>query len=345
MTKKNANIDANKEEEDLLKAIQLSLRESQTKQATLNNESVKLQTQSLYGTIPQVTNDKKKVKALYDFEAVEENELTFKAGDVLIVLDDSDPNWWKGTNFKSEGLFPSNFVTSDLNAEIESFDVNAKKVTFNDEVAVKNVPAKITIDEGKIDECLELIQNADPTGELQPDSEEFLQLEDSCYGMGPLIDQELQKIDQKHTMLEDLNMKLLEAFQMYHNLMKESLLKQPSSAQVPQFNPTLNYSLPQNTFQSPQFNGIPTQMPQFVNQHQMTGNLPTNYSTDLPQQNQQQPLNFNNYQPIPQYQQYHSLSQPQFGQPSQSLLTNQSLPNFVQPPLVSNINGHQMPNQ
>ena len=27
-------------------------------------------------------------------------------------------------------------------------------------------------------------------------------------------------------MLEDVNIKLLEAFQMYHNLMKESLLKQ-----------------------------------------------------------------------------------------------------------------------
>ena len=41
-----------------------------------------------------------------------------------------------------------------------------------------------------------MIQNADPTGEQQPDSEEMLQLEDICYAMGPLIDQELQNIDQ-----------------------------------------------------------------------------------------------------------------------------------------------------
>jgi hypothetical protein len=41
-----------------------------------------------------------------------------------------------------------------------------------------------------------LIQNADPTGEIQPDSEELIQLEEMCYCMGPLIDQELQKIDQ-----------------------------------------------------------------------------------------------------------------------------------------------------
>ena len=148
------SVDLKKEEDDLAKAIQLSLKENQAKQAQLRNNDVKFQTTSLYGTLPQSSaanyqqQEKRKVKALYDFEAAEENEITFKAGDILVLLDDSDPNWWKGSNYKQEGLFPSNFVTNDLSAELENLSEGVKKVSFNEEVGFKTLPpVKITIDE------------------------------------------------------------------------------------------------------------------------------------------------------------------------------------------------------
>ena len=62
----------------------------------------------------------KKAKALYDFEAAEDNEVTFRAGDILTITDDSDQHWWKGINNGVEGLFPANFVTKNLQQTVES---------------------------------------------------------------------------------------------------------------------------------------------------------------------------------------------------------------------------------
>ena len=65
------------------------------------------------------SGNEKKAKALYDFEAAEDNEVTFKAGDILIITDDSDQHWWKGISNGIEGLFPANFVTKNLQQQVD----------------------------------------------------------------------------------------------------------------------------------------------------------------------------------------------------------------------------------
>ncbi|CAG02212.1 unnamed protein product, partial [Tetraodon nigroviridis] len=50
------------------------------------------------------------VKALYDFTAEEDDELSFCAGDVIDVLDRSDESWWKGRLRGNSGLFPANYT-------------------------------------------------------------------------------------------------------------------------------------------------------------------------------------------------------------------------------------------
>ncbi|XP_044187708.1 GRB2-related adapter protein 2a [Thunnus albacares] len=50
------------------------------------------------------------VKALYDFIAEEDDELGFSAGDIIEVLDRSDPSWWKGRLRGRSGLFPANYT-------------------------------------------------------------------------------------------------------------------------------------------------------------------------------------------------------------------------------------------
>ncbi|KAG4108537.1 osteoclast stimulating factor 1 [Neocallimastix lanati (nom. inval.)] len=50
------------------------------------------------------------VQALYDYEKRNPDELSFKEGNILYVLNKDDPNWWKCRANNVEGLVPANYV-------------------------------------------------------------------------------------------------------------------------------------------------------------------------------------------------------------------------------------------
>jgi signal transducing adaptor molecule len=60
--------------------------------------------------------------------------------------------------------------------------------------------------------------------------------------MGPLIDQELEKVDRKHAQLTQLSSDLVEALNLYHTLMREPAAPQSYHAMPKQMN--YSYSLP-----------------------------------------------------------------------------------------------------
>ncbi|XP_053666739.1 signal transducing adapter molecule 1 [Anopheles marshallii] len=231
-------VSSQQEEDDIAKAIELSLKEVKNTQSPKMMSSSGTTATSLYpsallSTAPVV--EPRKVRALYDFEAAEDNELTFQAGEIIMVLDDSDPNWWKGQNQRGEGLFPSNFVTADLSVEPESLSAASggkgakKSVQFSDEQKLdgdKDGQQKqlqletVEINEEKIDRLLHLIHEADPEDPSQ-DTEEMLQLEQLVNQMGPMIDAELERVDRKHAQLTQLSSDLVDAINLYHNLMRE----------------------------------------------------------------------------------------------------------------------------
>lgn len=223
-------VSSQQEEDDIAKAIELSLKEK--------THSPKSTASSLYpsvnSSLPSAApiQEPRKVRALYDFEAAEENELTFKAGEVIMVLEDSDPNWWKGSNSRGEGLFPSNFVTADLSAEPERLDshkgggssssgTTKKTVQFEDAQNNDQKEEAAEINEDGIDRLLFLLHEADPEDPSQ-DSKEMLRLEHTVNQMGPLIDMELERVDRKHAQLTQLSSDLVEAINLYHSLMRDS---------------------------------------------------------------------------------------------------------------------------
>ncbi|CAH3167874.1 unnamed protein product, partial [Porites evermanni] len=213
---------ARQEDEDLAKAIELSLQEAEASKPKVSSLYPSFSTPS---PAPIRKVEVKKVRALYDFEAVEDNELTFKSGEIISVLDDSDANWWKGENSQGIGLFPSNFVTSDLSEPESPPKVEKKKVRWADEPRQQSAtegsatPVKTEISEEKINLCTNMLKGANIEGE--DDEEEKIQdMEDECYRMEPLIKDKIEESERKHQELTSMNEQYLQALSLYQRLVK-----------------------------------------------------------------------------------------------------------------------------
>ena len=60
--------------------------------------------------ISSVTVAGKNAKVLYTFLALVKDQLTFKEGDIVSVLDEFHDYWWKGQLGNKRGIFPSTYV-------------------------------------------------------------------------------------------------------------------------------------------------------------------------------------------------------------------------------------------
>uniref|UniRef100_A0A1A7Y0E4 Spermatogenesis associated 13 n=1 Tax=Iconisemion striatum TaxID=60296 RepID=A0A1A7Y0E4_9TELE len=78
-------------------------------------------------------------EALWDHVTMEEQELAFKAGDVIRVLDASHKDWWWGRGSDKEGWFPSSFVRVRVNQEDSSAE-SVESVADQEDPAPRDTP-------------------------------------------------------------------------------------------------------------------------------------------------------------------------------------------------------------
>ncbi|XP_077134155.1 GRB2-related adapter protein 2 isoform X1 [Ranitomeya variabilis] len=74
-----------------------------------NNYAMRLESQIASSPPPRRP---RRVKALYDFTALESDELSFETNDIIEVIESANDSWWLGKLGKRTGLFPTNYVTS-----------------------------------------------------------------------------------------------------------------------------------------------------------------------------------------------------------------------------------------
>jgi len=351
-------VSSQQEEDDIAKAIQLSLQESKghtsssKTSTTTSSASLYPSASSLYGNAAAAAastpisapsnsspkKEEKKARALYDFEAAEDNELTFKAGEVVIIIDDSDVNWWKGSNHRGEGLFPANFVSTDLNTDTEVPTERRRSVQFNEEVVVVSSheaeeaePMINEISDEKIDRVLSLLHEADPTSP-ETDAVELPGLEEHVNQMGPMIDAELEAVDRRHAQLTRLSTELVDALNLYHQLMHENMSAAAyGMAQQP---PSMGYGNPYMGAIPPgampqQFNGYYPQPPHMPPQQHPNGvpsMMPGPGGYPTPPGGGPQPENG---------QMYASSAPPPPTPPPAAYEQTQQAPHFVSPPQTS----------
>ncbi|XP_065183208.1 signal transducing adapter molecule 2-like isoform X2 [Sycon ciliatum] len=235
---------ARKEDEDLSRAIALSLQDASTSSGTASSSQFPAATSSsLYPTLgsapasapapvqsaPQQLGFQ--ARALYDFQSEDDNEISFKAGELVNVTDSSDENWWSGSTLAGSGMFPASFVTRDLTVTPEP-EIPAQKTSSGSSTAKTSTQAakpKPEIREAQIELLLDMLHNADATVANEEEDRTLKELENECNDMKPLIAEKISVIDRERQALQDLNQQFQDALAYYQQLMKESAYNQPQS--------------------------------------------------------------------------------------------------------------------
>jgi len=145
------DLDRQKEEEELQMALKLSIQDKApqpkpAQQTTPGPGPAQSQIPAPAQPVPSGTTAAtvSRVKALFDFQATDPDELTFRKGDIIAVLESVYKDWWKGLLRGQTGIFPLNYVEKLADPTPEELQ---KEAQMEAEVfaEIKNVEKLLTL--------------------------------------------------------------------------------------------------------------------------------------------------------------------------------------------------------
>ncbi|TIA89944.1 hypothetical protein E3P99_01846 [Wallemia hederae] len=158
---------------------------------------------------PPVNTAPQRVKALYDFEPQEANELGFSKGDVITVLESIHKDWWRGELSGEIGIFPVNYIEVLPNLTPSQISSEAQ------------FEAQLLDSASDVDRLLRLLQDVDPArGDNIADDDEIQELYDKTLRLRPKIVKMIDKYSRKKDELVAINMRFNQARDLFAGMME-----------------------------------------------------------------------------------------------------------------------------
>lgn len=167
----------------------------------------------------------KKVRAMYDLSSTEPDELSFRKGDVIVVLEQVYRDWWRGTLSGKVGIFPLNYVTP------------IEEPSLQEREAEKTKEDSLFAQKPNIDQLYHILENSKATGNSDLTQNPAINdLYGSVTPLRPQVAKSIGKYARKREDLASLRQVLATAEATYNQLLDRAT-KAYTSSVPPQYGP------------------------------------------------------------------------------------------------------------
>jgi signal transducing adaptor molecule len=199
-------------------AIALSLSEASNKGTSSSYRASSNTNSAPSKPLPQATPTaatkpvaKFQVRALYDFTPSESQELGFRKGDIVKVLDSQYPNWWKGELNGQVGLFPNNYVE------------RIPDTIQNDSIDLLDLESSVNRDSAIIDDLLAKLSQLDPSRDRIGEDENLQRMYSDALSLRPKLIKLINSYTYKRDRLLALNERFVKCKSEYEKLQEQQL--------------------------------------------------------------------------------------------------------------------------